>query len=243
MDTIKINNGNTKMVAHRGVSGIERENTNAAFIASGNRSYFGTETDVHVTKDGKFVIIHDETLDRVTDGKCRINVEESSYDDFKDVILPDLDGSFARQDLKTPLLEEYVRICKKYGKVCVLEVKNPFSENDIKRLVEEIKGIGYLENVIFISFSLENCINLRNLLPDSNIQWLIGGDNLPDGLVDTLLKYNLDLDIQYTLLDKETIEMFHANGIVVNCWTCDDKDTAERLAEYGIDYITSNILE
>ena len=60
MDTIKIDKNNVKLIAHRGVSGIERENTAAAFVAAGNRSYYGIETDVHVTKDGKFVIIHDD---------------------------------------------------------------------------------------------------------------------------------------------------------------------------------------
>ena len=44
MDTIKIEKKNTLMVAHRGVSGLEKENTLAAFIAAGNRSYYGVET-------------------------------------------------------------------------------------------------------------------------------------------------------------------------------------------------------
>ena len=55
-NTIKIaDHGNTKMVAHRGVSGLETENTCAAFIAAGNRTYFGVETDIYRTADGKFV--------------------------------------------------------------------------------------------------------------------------------------------------------------------------------------------
>ena len=65
MDSIKLDTRTAKMIAHRGLSGIEKENTNAAFIAAGNRSYFGIETDVHKTVDGKFVIIHDDTTGRV----------------------------------------------------------------------------------------------------------------------------------------------------------------------------------
>ena len=58
MDTVKINVSDleTKIIAHRGLSGIETENSIAAFIAAANRSYFGIETDVHVTKDNKFII-------------------------------------------------------------------------------------------------------------------------------------------------------------------------------------------
>ena len=59
-DTIRINASNVRMIAHRGLSGIELENTNSAFVAAGNRSYFGIETDVHITADGQFVIIHDD---------------------------------------------------------------------------------------------------------------------------------------------------------------------------------------
>ena len=61
MDTIKFDKKNTLMVAHRGLSGIEKENTNTAFVAAGNRSYFGIETDVHKTLDGKYVVFHDDT--------------------------------------------------------------------------------------------------------------------------------------------------------------------------------------
>lgn len=65
MDTIKFDSNAVKMIAHRGLSGIERENTCPAFVAAGNGGYFGIEADVHVTKDGKFVIIHDETTERI----------------------------------------------------------------------------------------------------------------------------------------------------------------------------------
>ena len=58
MNTIKLNCENKPlMVAHRGCSGLERENTNAAFVAAGNRSYWGIETDVHKTvEDRKSVV-------------------------------------------------------------------------------------------------------------------------------------------------------------------------------------------
>ena len=49
MDTLKLDKGSIKMIAHRGLSGIERENTAAAFVAAGNHSYFGIETDVHLS--------------------------------------------------------------------------------------------------------------------------------------------------------------------------------------------------
>lgn len=242
MDTIKINSLNTKMIAHRGVSGLEKENTNPAFVAAGNRSYFGVETDVHVTTDGKFVIIHDETTDRITNGKVDINVEASDYAAIKDIVLPDVDGNTVRGDIRIPLLSEYINICKKYNKICVLEVKNHFVEKDLERLVEEIKADGYLESVIFISFNLANCINLRKLLPDNDVQFLYA-DKVTDELLNTLLENKLDLDIHYSFMTEENVKLLHSKGIKINCWTVDNKEDGERLAAWGVDFITSNILE
>ena len=65
MNTIPFNKKGVMVVAHRGVSKLECENTCAAFIAAGNRSYFGVETDVRTTADGHFIILHDETTERV----------------------------------------------------------------------------------------------------------------------------------------------------------------------------------
>ena len=242
MNTTKINSNGAKMIAHRGLSGIERENTCPAFVAAGNRSYFGIETDVHITGDGKFVIIHDETTQRVSLDKYDINVEESDYSTLLGIVLPDLDNTTDRQDIRIPLLKEYIMICKKYEKTCVLEIKNHFEKEDIKKLIDEIKDSDYIDNVIFISFDFENCVNVRKYLPKNEVQFLTAKE-LTNELIETLCENKLDLDIFYKHLDEENIKLLHSKGLKVNCWTCDDKSAAENLAMWGIDYITSNILE
>lgn len=243
MDTIKIESKGVKLIAHRGLSGIERENTCPAFVAAANRSYFGIETDIHTTKDGKFVIIHDETTTKVSQGRYNIDVEQNDYAAVENLVLPDKDDSTIRKDIRIPLLKEYIKICKKYDKVCVLEIKNLFAESDLERVVEEIKEEDYLENVIFISFVIENCICLRNLLPESTVQFLLNEKDVAPEILQILCENNLDLDINHVALDKEKVDMLHSKGIKVNCWTCDDKDRAEKLVEMGVDFITTNILE
>lgn len=243
MDTIKINSKQVKIIAHRGLSGLERENTCPAFVAAGNRSYFGIETDVHVTKDKEFVIIHDETTDRVSMQQSNINVEKNDYSAVKDIVLPDLSGSTCRQDIRIPLLTEYIKICQKYDKVCVLEVKNHFLREDLQKMIDAIIELGYINKVMFISFDLENCVNIREILTDNEVQWLIGNKRITDSIIKTLNENRLDLDIYYKVLSKEIVKKLHDKGIKVNCWTCDNKKEAENLIEMGIDYLTSNILE
>ena len=157
MDTIKINKKSTQIVAHRGLSGIERENTNAAFVAAGNRSYYGIETDIHRTSDGFFVVCHDFDLNRV--GGVDMQVETSTLAELQSVVLFDKDGTKSRNDLRVSVLENYISICKRYEKHCVLELKSDFTEDEISKIVDIINGLGYLDNVTFISFNYQNLVS------------------------------------------------------------------------------------
>ena len=112
MNTIKFNKKNTKVIAHRGLSGIEVENTNAAFVAAGNRSYYGIETDIHRTSDGNFVIGHDDNYNRLAGEE--IYLEKSSLSDLQKVVFFDKDGVKDREDLRPSRLENYIKIVKKY---------------------------------------------------------------------------------------------------------------------------------
>ena len=237
-DTIHVNLPGVKMVAHRGVSGLERENTCAAFVAAGNRSYFGVETDIHRTADGQYIVFHDDNLVRLL-GNERV-VEEMRFDELRALRLTDLDGN-ARGDLLLPTLAEYVNICKKYDKDCVLEVKNHFEPEDIDNVIAIIRGIGWLERTIFISFDLPNMICIRERLPQQRAQYLVS--TFGDDLLDILTGHHLDLDIKYSSLSAEQVRACHEAGIQVNVWTVNEAADAERLAGYGVDFITSNILE
>jgi glycerophosphoryl diester phosphodiesterase len=241
MDTVKFDKKETKVIAHRGLSGIERENTCPAFVAAGNRSYYGIETDIHVGFDGEYIVSHDNRTARVSEGAFDIDVEQTPYDAIRELILPDRDGSFIRQDIRIPVLEEYISICKKYEKTAVLEIKGGFSESSIIGVIRRIKLLGYLDGVIFISFDHNVCLTVRRLLPEARVQFLTC--DYDDTLPERLEKERLDLDIHYSALTEERIKALHGRGIKVNCWTVDDPEVAERLASWGIDFITSNILE
>lgn len=237
-DTVRLGEKNVRMIAHRGLSGLELENTAAAFVAAGNRSYWGIETDVHRTLDGQFVVIHDDDTRRVT--LCDLPVEGAEYETLRQLSMKDRDGR-VRRDLCIPSLEEYVRICRKYEKYSVLELKNRFEPEDIARIVELIRREGWLERTVFISFELENLLDLRKLLPEQKAQYLVS--RIDDGLLCVLKENHLDLDIRYTALTEDFVREAHAAGVEINVWTADDPADGHRLAAMGTDYITSNILE
>ena len=240
MNTIKVEKGRTKMIAHRGVSGLETENTNAAFIAAGNRSYWGVETDVHPTADGRLILIHDSNTKRVC-GEEMI-VEETDSAVLRNLRVKDLIlGDEGRTDLRLPFLSEYVDLCKKYEKVCVLELKNKFSEEDVLRVLEEIRRLDYWEGMVYISFRRENLECLRRHAPDSVAQFLASEIN--EEIFSYAKENGFGLDIHHVQLTEEWVRRCNEAGVVLNCWTVNDRETAERLISWGIDMITTNILE
>lgn len=239
MNTVKFDRKNTLVVAHRGLSGIEKENTNAAFVAAGNRSYYGIETDIHRTRDGEYVVIHDGNMKRVAGED--IEVENADLEMIQSVVLFDTDGTKDRCDLRAPTLSNYISICKKYEKHAVLELKSDFTDGEIGEIVDIINRHGYLDNVTFISFYYDNLLRIRRILPSHSAQFLF--ESFSDEIIEKVTRDRLDVDVYYKALTKENIEALHNAGIKVNAWTVDSAEDAERLAEWGIDYITSNILE
>lgn len=250
MNTIKFEKQHTKLVAHRGLSGLEKENTASAFVAAANRSYWGIETDVRKTRDGEFVVIHDDTTGRVAGDN--ISVEDTDLSALRELILYNSDFAFPggcsgelgdkdRFDLRIPTFGEYLGLCAKYEKTAVVELKGPFSIQDLRKIISQVSDKNYLDHTIFISFDLSLLIHTRGLLPNQPLQYLT--DQCIDIVQSALLRYRLDLDIAYQALTEELVHTLHSQKIKVNCWTCDDTKSAECLASWGVDFITTNILE
>lgn len=228
--------GGAKSVAHRGLSALYPENSGEAFRAAAQLPYFGIETDVHVTRDGKFVVIHDDTTGRV--GDRDLSVEGSTAAELAEVRLLGKDG--APRELRIPALRDYLDICREGDKVCVLELKNRFDPADIQRLLAEVEAAGCRDRMIYISFFMENLDTLRKLDPACTVQFLIS--KWTEELLPTLIEKKMDLDIHYGALDEEKVHAILDAGLTLNAWTVDDPAKAEQLAAWGVHQITSNIL-
>ena len=240
MDTIKVEEkGRTRFIAHRGLSGIETENTLAAFVAAGNRDYYGIETDVHVTSDGQFAVFHDNATGRICDRD--IPLEGSAFEELRALSVREAGGDGYSPVQRIPSLAEYLRVAERYGKVAVVELKNPMAPEHIANIVR-ICEEGYdLSDVVFISFCFENLVEVRKIKPRQAVQFLCG--EYTDDLLPRLKEHGFGLDIYYKSLMKERVSDLHKAGIRVNCWTCDDPEDAARLISWGVDMITTNILQ
>ncbi|MBP5408348.1 MAG: hypothetical protein J6Y42_04355 [Bacilli bacterium] len=238
MDVIRIQDKkNTLMVAHRGLSGLERENTIRSFTAACNRSFYGSECDIHLTKDKKFVICHDDHIARVSN--YDVKIKDVTLKALRKYRLKEFNQDYDGADLLVPTLDEYLDLHKKYNKHCIIEIKCEIKPKDVKYLLDRIKDMYDL--IIFIGFDMNNLIKIRKQDKTIPIEFL--SSHYDESYIKDLVKYNFGLDIYYKELTKERIEYLHNKGIIVNAWTVNDYNDALNLIDWGIDFITTNILE
>lgn len=240
-NTIKLEDkGHTLIIAHRGLCGLEPENTNAAFIAAGNRSYYGIEADVHKTADGKYVIMHDANTLRMSGDD--IEISKATYETLRSLRLKQKDGVRGRTDLRIPSLEEYLGICKYYGKKAILELKDDFTAEDVDEICRTVEQLAYMEGTVFISFKLNNLLLLKERNPDQSAQYLVEKD-IDDALIQEMADRKMGIDAFQYKFTEEIIQKCRAAGVETNAWTVNNPDMARKLMDWGIDYITTNILE
>lgn len=240
-NTIKLENkGNTQVIAHRGLCGIEPENTHAAFIAAGNRSFYGIESDAHKTADGKYVMMHDANTLRMSGDD--IEIAKATYETLRGLRLKQKDGVRGRTDLRIPSLEEYLGICKHYGKKAILELKDDFTAQDVDEICRMVEELEYMDETIFISFKLNNLLLVKERNPQQSAQYLVEKP-IEDEFIQEMADKGLGIDARQDLFTEEILQKCREKGVQTNAWTVNNPDMARKLMDWGIDFITTNILE
>lgn len=239
MDTIKIKKKKTLMIAHRGLSSLEKENTACSFVASGNRSYYGCECDIHPTTDGFYMIAHDDNLKRVSGiDTC---ITSNTKEDLYKIRLIDNFDKEAKPYYQVLLLEDYIKIMKRYDKVGVIEFKEDLSKEQVQEVINIVKSLDYINNVSFISFHKNPLVYAKEIVPNNEVEYLVSEFN--DEVFSFCEKYHIGLDADYHCLSKEIIKRYHSINLKVNAWTVNDKEVAKMLVKNHIDFITTNNLE
>ena len=212
------------VVAHRGASGYEPENTLRALKRAIEMGADMVEVDVRLSKDGVPVIMHDETLDRTTDGSGRVS----------DYTVDQLRGLDAGLGEKIPLLSEVLDLVK--GKAgLLLELKEVEASRPSLKMVEE-KDV--VNQVMFISFHREALESIAQARVDAfrGLIYARPGDHL----VAAKRMRCIAVAPYYRLATAKAIGFAHRLKLKVNVWTVDDLKTARLMAERGVDAITTN---
>lgn len=229
----------TKVYAHRGYSGRFPENTMLAFKEAAKTGCYGIELDVQLTKDGQLVVIHDERIDRTTDGTGYV----------RDYTLEELrrfnaaaswNGKFGFQPI--PTFEEYCQWAAGEKLVTNIELKTGvyYYEGIEEKTLEMVRKYGLTDRVLFSSFLHSSITILRKLAPEIKCGALVENDGLGNPGY-----YCEKMDFQcfhpgWMCLPKEDVDSCKTHGIELNVWTVNDMDVLERLVEWEVDGLISN---
>ncbi len=226
-----------EIVAHRGASSEAPENTLAAFRL-GYEQADACELDIHLSKDGQVVVIHDANTKR-TAGFDRPVAQQT---------LAELRTLDAGKGEKIPLLSEVVALIPD-GKRLFIEIKcGPEVIPALVAVLEE--GRKKPEQTALIAFNLETLRQAKLKLPTLQAYWLVGSKVDPktgkppevEDLIRRCKDAGLDgLDVEGKLpVDAAFAGKVHAAGLKLYTWTVDDVELAKREAAAGVDGITTN---
>ncbi|HEU5315302.1 MAG TPA: glycerophosphodiester phosphodiesterase family protein [Chloroflexota bacterium] len=228
------------VVAHRGASGEAPENTLAAFRLAVEQGAQYVECDVHLSSDGVPVVIHDEKVDRTTNGTgevARMTLAELRALDAGGWLRPEFGGE------KLPTLDEALAACAGKARMFV-ELKRGGGEALVEASLAAIER-GRCE-VAVISFGPEEVRALAARRPDLPLGFLIGRATLAQHGLERALAAARErgasfFSPQQDAVDAGVIEAAHAAGMPVSVWTVDDAARMTGLAGAGVDAITTNL--
>lgn len=145
-----------RWAAHRGFSGLAPENTEAAIELAGMCGADAVEVDVRMTKDGKLILMHDSTVNRMTDGKGK--VREMTFREISRLKVDGGSNAKRFKGLKVCTFSKCLKTCRKYGMSVYIELKTERRKKARKQIVRKtyrtLKKYGMLDKCMVISFSL-----------------------------------------------------------------------------------------
>ena len=228
-----------KVYAHRGYSGKYPENTMLAFKKAAETGCDGIELDVQLTSDGQVVIIHDEKIDRTTDGTG--NVKDYTLEELKKFnAAASWNGKFGFEPI--PTLEEYFQWVKDTELVTNIEIKSGvyYYEELEEKTLALVRKYGLEKKIIFSSFLHSSITLLRKLAPEIPCGALVEYENLGNPGY-----YCEKFDFQYyhpgmKALTEEMVQSCKEHNIPLNVWTINDMGALEQLYEWGCEGVISN---
>jgi len=229
----------TKFIAHRGLSGLAPENTIEAFVLAGKHGYYGTECDIHVSKDHNFIVFHDFSLKRMT-GR-NYTIRDLTTTEIKKLNILNGNNINEYENVKIPTLDEYLDVCIYYNMVPVIEIKSIINMEDLDNLLQKLKQKAIEKKAHIISFHLEYLIYLRNIAPYLQIFYLV--DDIKAEDINLCNTYFMNIDVNCQKLTQDRIIHCHNNNILVNTYTVDDINLARMFSKVKIDFITTNFLK
>ena len=224
--------------AHRGYSSVNPENTLAAFAAAMRAGADFVEIDIQTAADGVPVVMHDQTVDRTTNGTGDVALVDSSYVTGLEA------GSWfspAFADQPTPTFQQILDLMATGASDLLLEIKEGESREQVDRVVDMIRAAGVADRVVMQSFDEDVVRYAHERAPQIPIGLI--RDKLDADPVATAERLQLDYynpSGNALATQPSVVADLHASGVGVFVWIVNEPDHWKRLAELGVDGVITD---
>lgn len=217
-------------IGHRGAKGHVAENTLESIQKALDLGVDMIEIDVHVCASGEIFVIHDETLDRTTNGKGEIVFKTAS-----EINQLRIDDQF-----RIPMLQEVLDLLSGKCKLNI-ELKGIRTAGPVFRLIQKNikRGSWKKEDLLISSFSNKELIAFRKL--DSEIPIaILEEENITEAIALAKQLNAVAIHPFYQIISAEDVQEIHELGFRINVWTVNDLEEMRKMMNYGVDGIISD---
>lgn len=237
-----------KYIAHRGLSGLYPENTAIAFEMAADAGFEYLECDIYLTKDHQWVVIHDDTIDRTSDGSGKVS--QYTFDELQkfNFGLPKTYGNKYPQKISS--LKDFVGLCRMKNLKPLIEIKQGnISEADRKSMLNIVNGDLTYDKYAFHSFDIATLYAIRKV--DKEVILGITTSSYAPTHIKDLSNlypcfYNLGssgftINQSFNAQSNQNIYSIYLGGIFVCIWTIDDPKYFDFLTSNNL-YVLTNTL-
>ena len=231
----------TDIASHRGGALLWPENSRIAFENTAKLPVEQVEFDVHPMRDGKLVVIHDDTLDRTTDGKGPVAAQDWAA--LSTLVLKGTGGQ------RMLLLDEVIEIFRPTRIILRLQMKAGPGRmrypDHPARIVAALQAGGILDRTVMTSFQLGTVAEVpRHGTPMRHV-WLVTPETQTDIGLDAVIDLARNsgvpmLGLRSNVLDAPTVEKVRQAGLGIGGWACNDAAAIARMFDLGVDVFTTD---
>lgn len=217
-------------IGHRGASGYEPENTLISFEKAIDLNADGIELDVHLTSDGHLVVIHDETIDRTTNGKGQVHT----------MTLQELKSFNAGKNQEIPTLIEVFDLVNRRCLINI-ELKGIGTAKPVNDLINHyiLDKKWEINDFLISSFDWDMLQEMALLNPKIRLG-VLTEESIEDALAFAKKIKAFSIHPDYQLLSKENVDLMHENDFGVFPWTVNSKESIQKVKSFDVNGIISN---
>ena len=225
--------------AHRGVTSVAPENTIPAYVEAVRLGYYSAECDIQRTKDGVWVLLHNDTVDKWF---CEYGpIKDVTYAEASKYSFKGGSNFWAYDDLRIPTLDEFLDVFVGTNTRPQIEIKAE-TYDTLHEVVEAVEKKGLVESSIVISFDLQQLREIYKLNDKIELWYLVDRITEENIAEARSISDKVWLSANFDKNDRRSVQLALDSGIDVSYWTVNTVEDAKMMYDLGVRYLETDIL-